>query len=305
MGIAAETTLAEMLSPESGLAGWQAALAALEWQIEAGVSDILLEDPLDRYDLPATAPDDLPQPAPKSTEPARAGTPAAATTATTATRKPASQQATPRPDLVAAEAREALAMARQRAAQAPTIRALHQSLAGYEGCDLRRGARSMIFAQGDPAAHVMVIGDPPQRAEDLAGLPFQGPEGALLDAMFAAIGLQRQHPDPARALYLAPCLPWPTPLDREPSATEIDQIRPFVLRHIELAAPRVVVLMGNAACHMVLDQGGIQRLRGGWITGQGSLILPMFAPRWLLKHPAAKREAWADLLALKARLQSP
>lgn len=280
MGIAAD-----ILSEDSGLMGWQAALAALEWHVEAGALDVLQDEPLNRYDLPEKQPDDLPAtPAPAAILKAPLATPA------------------PRPKDDAQGLRETVAQARQGAASASTINELRDSLTAFDGCDLKRGARGLVFAQGNPAAHVMVIGDPPRRIEDMAGLPFQGPEGDLLDAMFAAIGLTRDHHNPAQSLYLAPCLPWPTPLDRDPDAAEIDQIRPFIQRHIALAKPQVLVLMGNSACQMVLDQSGIHRLRGTWLTHADVQILPMFSPRWLLKHPAAKREAWADLLSLKACL---
>ena len=268
MGIAAD-----ILDPNAE--GWQAALAALEWHYEVGVTDFIGETPLSRYDLPEKAESSVPV--------VKANTPAAK-----------GPTALPQIDVIA--------VANRLAATANSLDALNETLLTFDHCDLKRGARNTIFAQGNPAARVLVLGDAPRRVEDLAGLPFQGPEGTLFDRMFAAIGLLRDTPDPARALYLTSVLPWPTPLDRDPTAQELALLAPFVHRHIELASPEFIVVMGNAACQMILQTSGIQRLRGQWSTALGIPVLPMFSPRWLLKHPAAKREAWADLLSLKARL---
>ncbi|MEI2687820.1 MAG: uracil-DNA glycosylase [Cypionkella sp.] len=268
MGIAAD-----ILDPTAE--GWHAALAALEWHYEVGVTDFIGESPLNRYDLPEKAESSVPM--------------------VKADKSPVIAPAA-RPQM------DVTVEATRLAGAATSIDALHETLLAFDRCELKRGARNTIFAQGNPTARVMVLGDAPRRVEDLAGLPFQGPEGTLFDRMFAAIGLSRDTPDPARALYLASALPWPTPLDRDPSAQELALLAPFVHRHIELASPEFIVVMGNAACQMVLQTSGIQRLRGQWGTALGIPVLPMLSPRWLLKHPAAKREAWADLLSLKARL---
>ena len=268
MGIAAD-----ILDPSAE--GWQAALAALEWHYEVGVTDFIGETPLNRYDLPEKAETSVPA---------------------VKAEKPATKAPTSLPQMdVAAEAS-------RLAAAANSIEALHETLLAFDHCDLKRGARNTIFAQGTANARVLVLCDAPRRAEDLAGLPFQGPEGTLFDRMFAAIGLMRDTPDPAQALYLTSVLPWPTPLDRDPSAQELALLAPFVHRHIELARPEFIVVTGHAACQMLLQTSGIQRLRGQWSSALGIPVLPMLSPRWLLKHPAAKREAWADLLSLKARL---
>ena len=129
-----------------------------------------------------------------------------------------------------------------------------------------------------------------------------GRAGQLLDRMFAAIGLSRAAPDPGAALYLTNVLPWRPPGDRDPEAEEIAMMRPFVERHVALVDPDVVVLMGNTPCKAVLGQTGILRLRGQWAEVWGKPVLPMTHPRDLLRTPLAKREAWADLLSLKARL---
>ena len=175
-------------------------------------------------------------------------------------------------------------------------------MAAFDGCDLKLGARTLVFGDGNPGARVMVLGEAPGREEDQQGLPFVGPAGQLLDRMFAAIGLARSAADPAKAIYITNILPWRPPQNRDPTPEEIALFMPFVAAHVALVAPKILVLLGNIPCAGVLGQRGITRLRGQWAEAFGLPVLPMFHPAYLLRNPAAKREAWADLLALKARL---
>jgi len=151
---------------------------------------------------------------------------------------------------------------------------------------------------------VMIIGEAPGRDEDRAGRPFVGRAGQLLDRMFAAIGMARDAPDPGRALYITNILPWRPPQNRKPERAEIAMLMPFIERHVALAAPEVIVLMGNTPCAGLLGREGITRLRGQWMRALERPVMPMFHPAYLLRNPAAKREAWADLLALQDQLRS-
>jgi DNA polymerase len=147
------------------------------------------------------------------------------------------------------------------------------------------------------------VGEAPGRDEDRMGKPFVGRAGQLLDAMFDAIGLSRHSEDAATALYITNMLPWRPPQNRDPKPAEISMLQPFVRRHIELADPQVVVLMGNWACIGLLGRKGIMRLRGNWDEVLGRPALPMYHPAFLLRQPAEKARAWEDLLSLKARLR--
>ena len=271
--------------------GWQTdpALAAelLAWQVEMGLTEALDEAPLDRFALSA-AEEAAAQPV--RLQPADAAAP----------RQPAAR--TPPPS-AAPQVAPSGADPAELAATAPDLPALAAMMEAYDGCDLKRGARRFVFADGNPAARVMIIGEGPGREEDLQGLPFVGPAGQLLDRMFAAIGMRRDHPDPARALYITNTVPWRPEGNRTPTDDEIALLRPFLLRHIELADPALLVLMGNPACQAVLQQTGISRLRGSWVQAQGRTVLPMFHPSALLRRPEWKREAWADLLTLQAKLR--
>ncbi|MGR3618352.1 MAG: uracil-DNA glycosylase, partial [Roseovarius sp.] len=183
------------------------------------------------------------------------------------------------------------------------LNSLRAELEGFPHCDLRMGATNLVFADGNPAARVMIVGEAPGRDEDRAGKPFVGRAGQMLDRMFDAIGLNRASPDAETALYITNILPWRPPQNRDPTLPEMNMMLPFVKRHIELAAPEIVVLMGNIPCQALIGQRGITRLRGTWTEVQGRPALPMFHPAFLLRQPLMKREAWADLLALKARLE--
>jgi uracil-DNA glycosylase family 4 len=251
-------------------------LAALAWQVELGADEAIGEGPVDRFEAaqaPAAAP---PLAAPSLI---RALEPAAARGA----------------DEAAAET---------IAAACPDLPSLRAAMMAFEGCALKRGARSLVFADGDPRGRVMLVGEAPGREEDMAGLPFVGRSGQLLDRMLAAIGLARAGEDPARNVYITNVLPWRPPANREPSSDEVAMMRPFLMRHIALKAPEVLVTLGAPATRTVLSTTtGINRLHGIWAALGEVPVLPMLHPAALLRAPERKREAWADLLTLKLRLE--
>jgi uracil-DNA glycosylase family 4 len=263
-----------------------AVLAALiAWQAELGADEAIGDAPVDRY-----AEAEVPRGAPVATSPAAAATP-------TAPRPPTAAPA----DTLA----EAIAEAEALAAGASDLSALAAVQAAYPHCALRQGARNFVFADGQPGARVMIIGEAPGRDEDLQGRPFVGRAGQLLDRMVAAIGLSRSAPAAEGALYITNILPWRPPGNRDPEPDEIAMMLPFVRRHVELAAPDLLVLMGNTPCGALLNRRGITRMRGEWTAALGLPTLPMLHPAYLLRNPSAKRDAWADLLVLKARLGRP
>jgi DNA polymerase len=277
------------MTPAPDLPADPALIAALiAWQAELGADEAIGDAPLDRFALPAAPAAVAPPVAPSSGARERAAP------------LPAAPPAPPGDDLAAA-----VAEAEALAAAAPDLAALSAAQSGYGHCDLRQGARSFVFADGRPGARVMILGEAPGREEDIEGRPFVGRAGQLLDKMFAAIGLGRGAPDPARALYIANVLPWRPPGNRDPEPDEVAMMLPFVRRHIALAAPEVLVLMGNAPAGAILGRRGITRLRGIWTEALGLPVLPMLHPAYLLRNPAAKADAWADLLALQQRLRTP
>ncbi len=192
--------------------------------------------------------------------------------------------------------------AREAAASAETLDALRQSLAGFEGCNLRFTATNLVFADGNPEARVMFVGEAPGMEEDLQGLPFVGRSGQLLDRMLQAIGLDRT------SAYIANVVPWRPPGNRTPTPQETEICRPFIHRQIALVDPDVLVLLGGAAAKQLLQTSeGILRLRGKWRsydTGTRTIrALATLHPAYLLRQPLQKKLAWRDLLSLKEALE--
>lgn len=196
----------------------------------------------------------------------------------------------------------AFADARTLAAAANSIEELRAALEHFAGCNLRHSARKTVFADGNPQAQVMIIGEAPGRDEDMQGLPFVGRAGQLLDRMLAAIGLDRSN------AYITNVIPWRPPGNRTPTAHEIELCRPFVERHIELAAPTQLLLLGNVSAKTLLNtERGILSIRGTfheYRRGEFSRpAMPSLHPAYLLRAPAQKRHAWIDLQTFASRLE--
>jgi DNA polymerase len=190
------------------------------------------------------------------------------------------------------------------AGAATSIEALKAALAGFEGCGLKATATNLVFADGNPQAPLMLIGEAPGRDEDLRGLPFVGRSGQLLDRMLAAIGQDRG------TSYISNILYWRPPANRTPTTEEMAACLPFALKLIELVRPKVLVALGGIAAKQLLGTtDGIMRLRGRWqrfTLPDGAVIplMPTFHPAYLLRQPAHKRLAWRDLLAIKHCLET-
>ncbi|MFV3074029.1 uracil-DNA glycosylase [Niveispirillum fermenti] len=206
-------------------------------------------------------------------------------------------------------ANEAGQSARAAAAAAHDLDSLKTALAAFDGCALKKTATNLVFGMGSRQARIMLVGEAPGENEDRQGLPFVGPAGQLLDRMLAAIGLDRHAEDPAKAVYITNMLPWRPPGNRSPTDSEIAACMPFMVRHIELLAPDFLIFAGGISAKAMLNRTeGITRLRGRWFDyGSAGLrksvtAIPMLHPAYLLRNPAAKREAWKDLLALRLRL---
>jgi len=252
------------------------ALDALNWQIELGVTEAIGDVPVSRYEAP-NAPA-----APKSA--AKVSAPAVR-------------------EISVPDSNVAVRVATEMAAAATDLAGLQAAMAAYDYCALKKGARSLVFADGNPAAKVMIIGEAPGSDEDREGKPFVGRAGQLLDKMLTAIDLSRRAGKAENAVYITNSLPWRPPQNRIPEPDELAMMLPFLKRHIAMINPHVIVLMGNFATHALLGKTGILRLRGHWAEVDGIAALPMTHPAYLLRTPAAKREAWSDLLSLKQRLK--
>jgi uracil-DNA glycosylase len=188
-------------------------------------------------------------------------------------------------------------------AQALTLAELEALVASFDGCALKRTAKSLCFARGREDARLMLIGEAPGRDEDLQGKPFVGRAGQMLDRMLAAIGLTEEH------IYITNTVYWRPPGNRTPTPQEVQACAPFLARQIELLSPDVLVLLGGAAAKNILGVAeGIMRLRGKWLSyscaGRDIPTLATLHPAYLLRTPEDKRLAWRDLLMVKERLET-
>jgi DNA polymerase len=193
--------------------------------------------------------------------------------------------------------------AREAASRANDLDELRTLLERFEGCGLRLTAKQLVFADGNPQARLMIVGEAPGRDEDIAGLPFVGRSGQLLDRMLAAIGLDR------RQVYIANLVPWRPPGNRTPTPQESAVCLPFLKRQIELADPDILMCLGGPSSTALLGMtDGIRKFRGRWRvyhTGQREIrAIASFHPSYLLRTPLEKRNAWRDFLAVKAALAS-
>jgi len=264
------------------------ALAALEWYRAVGVDAAVGEEPIDRF-AQSQAPLRRPAASP-------AGGVAAAILERAAS---APLPIRDTPDLVAnADPSETRALA----AGAKTLDELRAVMDAYDGCVLKKRATQLCFADGNGEAEIMLVGEGPGADEDRIGKPFVGRAGQLLDKMLAAIGLDRTK------VFIANMVPWRPPGNREPTPEELALCTPFLHRQIELVAPKILVTLGNVPTQALFGtKSGITRMRGQWrtieVNGHAMDAMPTLHPAYLLRQPAAKAQAWRDMLALKVTMR--
>jgi DNA polymerase len=255
------------------------ALALLEWYRAMGVDTPIGEVPVDRFAASAILRRPVASPAP------------AARMASTASEPPAI--------IANADPGETRALA----AAAATLDELRAAMDAYDGCVLKKRATQLCFADGNPQAKIMMVGEGPGAEEDRTGKPFVGRAGQLLDRMLAAIGLDRTK------VFIVNMVPWRPPGNREPTPEELALCTPFVYRQIELVVPKILVTLGNVPTQALFEtKSGITRMRGQWrdiaINGLTLPTLPTLHPAYLLRQPAAKAQAWRDMLSLKAEMRN-
>jgi uracil-DNA glycosylase len=280
----------------------KAARELLAFYAEAGVDGVLREQPTNHFgpeESPANSATDAAQ---------QRSTPALALTGSRVRQPEPTTAGTAAPNAPGASLPlspdTAVMTAREAARNAASLEELRAIMTGFQGCALRVTATQLVFADGNPQARVMFVGEAPGRDEDLAGLPFVGRSGKLLDRMLAAIGLDRT------SAYIANIIPWRPPGNRTPTPQESQICLPFILRQIELADPDVLVCLGGPSSQALLGfKDGIRRTRGRWLsfdTGKREIrAMATFHPAYLLRSPLEKRHAWRDFLAVKKALVPP
>jgi len=261
----------------------------IAFYLDAGADALLGEEPVDRM-----ADEVAPPAAPAAVRPA-ASPPSPGKSANKTVSLPSAPSPPPPPPDAAIMA------AREAARNAASLDELRTLLERFEGCTLRNTATRLVFADGNPQARIMFVGEAPGSEEDMTGRPFVGRTGKLLDLMMEAIGLDRS------GAYIANVVPWRPPGNRTPTPQETAICLPFIRRQIELADPDVLVCLGLPATQVLLGtREGITRTRGRWFkydTGTREIrALATFHPAFLLRSPLQKRFAWRDFLAIKKTL---
>ncbi|OYU70032.1 MAG: uracil-DNA glycosylase [Alphaproteobacteria bacterium PA2] len=252
----------------------------LAFWAEAGIDSILLDEPIDRIAAGAVP---VVRPAPPQAFPGR--------------QKPA---------VATQDVSAHVEDARQAAQACQTLEELQAAISAFDGCPLKfQGAKQAVFSRGATEAPIFVVGEGPGQEEDQRGQPFVGRAGQLLDRMFAAVGITDR-------VFITNSVFWRPPGNRNPTPEEQAVCMPFVERAIALVQPRLLLCVGGPSSKAMLKRDeGILSLRGRWIewrSSDGQIELPALAtlhPAFLLRQPAAKKMAWADLLTLSERLDRP
>ena len=182
--------------------------------------------------------------------------------------------------------------------KAKKLEKLKKSISDIKNCELKKSATNIVFADGNPKAKIMLIGEGPGSNEDQEGLPFVGRAGALLDKMLASIDLDR------KKVYITNVVNYRPPKNRRPSEEEIDKYLPYLKKHIEIIKPEILVLLGSTALNAIVgNEVVISKARGQWIEKQfgecKTSVIITFHPAFLMRQPAQKKMAWIDLKMIR------
>ena len=179
---------------------------------------------------------------------------------------------------------------------------LKKSIFNLKNCNLKKKAKNLVFSDGNPSSKVMIVGEGPGANEDIEGLPFVGRAGQLLDKMLQAINLDRTK------VYITNVVNYRPPENRKPTEEEILRYLPFLVKHIEIIKPNILVLLGSTALNSILgSEKVISKARGIWVTKQiGSWktnVIASFHPAYLMRQPDQKKYSWVDLKMIKKKLE--
>ncbi|MTI08410.1 uracil-DNA glycosylase [Curvivirga aplysinae] len=270
------------------------AISALQWQIEMGADEALIDSPVDRYASVIAQQEAKAAAARAVIDQARTKSNVAKPAA------PAPMRPSPSAPLGAAEAIEA---ARKLVETCDSLKALKTAAESFEGLGtLKTSASNTVFGDGNPNADIMIIGEIPEKQDDVSGRAFSDRGGLLLDKMFNAIHLTREN------FFASNLVFWRPAGGSSPTDGQLAVCKTFIEKQIELVQPKMIVCLGAKPVNILLNQtGGISRMRGKWIEhkfeylDQPVEVMPIFAPLSLIKTPAQKRLAWRDLLEIQQK----
>tara|TARA_X000001036_G_scaffold64898_1_gene55567 strand:- start:119 stop:808 length:690 start_codon:yes stop_codon:yes gene_type:complete len=182
--------------------------------------------------------------------------------------------------------------------KADSLDRLKKSINNIKNCSLKSNAKNIVFSDGNPKSKIMLVGEAPGANEDIEGLPFVGRAGALLDKMLAAIDLDR------KKVYISNIINYRPPDNRRPKDEEIKRYLPFIIKHIEIINPKILVLLGSTAMNALIgNEVVISEMRGKWIEKKfgncKTSVIVTFHPAFLMRQPAQKKMAWIDLKMIR------
>ena len=182
--------------------------------------------------------------------------------------------------------------------KADNLERLKKLILNIKNCNLKNDATNMVFSDGNPKSKIMFLGEAPGSNEDQEGLPFVGRAGSLLDKMLASINLDR------KSVYISNIINYRPPENRRPTDEEINRYLLFVKKHIEIIAPKILVLLGSTAMKALIGNDTvISKVRGKWIEkefGQHKAsVIVTFHPAFLMRQPTQKKLAWVDLKMIR------
>ena len=182
------------------------------------------------------------------------------------------------------------------------LKKLQDNIKSIKNCELKKSATNMVFADGNISAKIMLIGEGPGSNEDIKGLPFVGRAGKLLDKMLESIKLNRSK------VYISNVVNYRPPSNRKPTEDEIRRYLPYLVKHIEIINPKILVLLGSTALNAIIgNEKVISKARGKWtqknIGESMPWIIPTFHPAFLMRQPEQKRLAWIDLKLIRQKIK--
>ncbi len=177
---------------------------------------------------------------------------------------------------------------------------LKKNIQLIKNCELKKSAKNLVFSDGNASAKIMIIGEGPGAQEDEEGKPFVGRAGKLLDKMLEAIKLDRS------SVYISNVVNYRPPLNRRPTDEEIERYLPYLIKHIEIINPKILVLLGSTALNAIIgNQEVISKARGKWLQKKIGEVKPWvissFHPAFLMRQPEQKKMAWVDLKMIREK----
>ena len=178
---------------------------------------------------------------------------------------------------------------------------LKKKIQMIQNCELKRNAKNLVFGDGNINSKIMIIGEGPGANEDLEGKPFVGRAGKLLDKMLASIKLDR------KKVYISNVVNFRPPENRKPSEEEIQRYLPYLIAHIEIINPKILLLLGSTALNTLIgNEIVISKARGKWIKKEIGFrklnVIASFHPAFLMRQPDQKKHAWEDLKMIRKKI---